>query len=73
MEHTKALKIVLSVLLIRYLDKFVDNYLTKDDEMVEEAKERLAQEQKDREAKAETEKLERQKKHEELINKHRVK
>ncbi len=73
MEHTKALKIVLSVLLIRYLDKFVDNYLTKDDETVEEAKERLAQEQKDREAKAETEKLERQKKHEELINKHRVK
>lgn len=61
MEHTKALKIVLSVLLIRYLDKFVDNYLTKDDETVEEAKERLAQEQKDREAKAETEKLERQK------------
>lgn len=73
MEHTKALKIVLSVLLIRYLDKFVDNYLTKDDETVEEAKERLAQKQKDREAKAETEKLERQKKHEELINKHRVK
>lgn len=64
---------MLSVLLIRYLDKFVDNYLTKDDETVEEAKERLAQEQKDREAKAETEKLERQKKHEELINKHRVK
>ncbi|WP_294581427.1 hypothetical protein [uncultured Thomasclavelia sp.] len=63
----------MSVLLIRYLDKFVDNYLTKDDETVEEAKERLAQEQKDREAKAETEKLERQKKHEELINKHRVK
>lgn len=52
---------MLSVLLIRYLDKFVDNYLTKDDETVEEAKERLAQEQKDREAKAETEKLERQK------------
>lgn len=64
---------MLSVLLIRYLDKFVDNYLTKDDETVEEAKERLAQEQKYREAKAETEKLERQKKHEELINKHRVK
>lgn len=34
-------------------DKFVDNYLTKDGETVEEAKKRLAQEQKDREAKVE--------------------
>lgn len=50
-------------------DKFVDSYLTKDGETVEEAKERLAPEQKDREAK----KLARQKRHEELVNKHKVK
>lgn len=31
-------------------DKFVDNFLTKDGESVEEAKERLAQEQADRQA-----------------------
>lgn len=30
-------------------DKFVDNYLTKEGETVEEAKERLAKEQKERE------------------------
>lgn len=33
-------------------DKFVDNYLTRDGESVEEAKARLASEQKEREAKA---------------------
>lgn len=33
-------------------DKFVDNYLTKEGETVEEAKERLAQEQKEREGSA---------------------
>lgn len=33
-------------------DKFVDNFLTKDGESVEEAKERLAAEQKEREDKA---------------------
>ena len=32
-------------------DKFVDNFLTKEGESVEEAKERLAAEQKEREAK----------------------
>ena len=32
-------------------DKFVDNYLTKEGETVEEAKERLAKEQKERENK----------------------
>lgn len=32
-------------------DKFVDNYLTKEGESVEEAKERLAKEQKERENK----------------------
>lgn len=31
-------------------DKFVDNFLTKDGESVEEAKERLASEQKERES-----------------------
>ena len=32
-------------------DKFVDNFLTKDGESVEEARARLAEEQKEREAK----------------------
>ena len=32
-------------------DKFVDNYLTKDGESIEDAKKRLAQEQKEREEK----------------------
>lgn len=32
-------------------DKFVDNYLTKEGETVEEAKERLATEQRERESK----------------------
>lgn len=39
-------------------DKFVDNFLTKDGESVEEAKERLAQEQADRQA-ASQERLEK--------------
>ena len=33
-------------------DKFVDNYLTKDGESIEDAKKRLAQEQKEREEKS---------------------
>lgn len=38
----------------RIADKFVDNFLTKDGESVEEAKARLAAEQKDREEKNST-------------------
>ena len=35
-------------------DKFVDNYLTRDNETVEEAKKRLAQEQEERKNKSES-------------------
>ena len=43
-------------------DRFVDNFLTKDGESVEEAKARLSVEQKEREAKSAAERGEREQK-----------
>ena len=43
-------------------DKFVDNFLTKEGESVEEARARLAAKQKEREAKSAAEREERERK-----------
>ncbi len=50
-------------------DKFVDNYLTKEGESIEDAKKRIAEEQRAREAKAQQDILERKKMQEEIVTK----
>lgn len=50
-------------------DKFVDNYLTKNGESIEEAKARLAKEQHDREEKARQEMEARKTEHDNIVKK----